>query len=381
MKRRVSPDCAGSRRGFALIIVMTVIFVLAILAGGFAYSMKVESRLAAHAHNESELEWMGRSGVELAKYVLDQSARLGARYTSLNQIWAGGPGDGPETNSPLAGINLRAWPLGEGMISVEIVDLERKLNLNRIASMLPAQGGGQDLLARALALMGVDAAEAATIVDSILDWRDPDDASRLSGAESDFYLSLDPPYYAKNGAIDDLAELLLVHGVTPEIYWGPRAAAHRFQWADTARGRRPRGRASGLAPSYPFGLVDLFTPLSSGAVNINTAPLPVLQVALGISDDLAANIIRARAGLDGVEGTEDDTPFLSANLAAVPGLEALPPELRAPLTTVSSHFEVTVNVHLGRSHRQCRAILARNVPGIAALAGEGGVRVLQFSWK
>jgi type II secretory pathway component PulK len=127
--------------------------------------------------------------------------------------------------------------------------------------------------------------------------------------------------------------------------------------------------------------VDLFTPLSSGAVNINTAPLPVLQVALGISDDLAANIIRARAGLDGVEGTEDDTPFLSANLAAVPGLEALPPELRAPLTTVSSHFEVTVNVHLGRSHRQCRAILARNVPGIAALAGEGGVRVLQFSWK
>lgn len=376
MKLRTRPP-----RGFALIVVMTIIFVLAMLAGGFAYSMKVESRLAANAHNESELEWMGRSGVELARYVLDQSARLGARYTALNQIWAGGPGDGPETNSPLAGINLRAWPLGQGVISVEIVDLERKLNLNRIASLPPAQGGGQALLSRALALMGVDAADAAVIVDSILDWRDPDDVPRLSGTESDYYLTLDPPYYAKNGAIDDLSELLLVNGVTPEIYWGPRAPAHRNQLVNAPRGRRARGVSPGLMPTYPLGLVDLFTPLSSGAVNINTAPLPVLQVALGISDDLAANIIRARAGLDGVEGTEDDTPFMSANLAAVPGLEALPPELRAPLTTVSMHFEVTVDVRLGRSHRQCRAILARGVPGVPALAGEGGVRVLQFSWR
>ncbi len=368
-------------RGFALIIVLTIIFVLAILAGGFAYSMKVESRLAANAHNESELEWMGRSGVELAKYVLDQSARLGARYTALNQIWAGGPGDGPETNSPLAGLNLRAWPLGDGLISVEIVDLERKLNLNRIASLPPMQGGGQDLFQRALALMGVDAADAATVVDSILDWRDPDDVPRLSGAESDYYLGQDPPYYAKNGPLDDLGELLLVHGTTPEIYWGPRAAAHRAAVVGPARPGRDRGPRAALPASYPVGLADLFTVLSSGAVNINTAPLPVLQVALGLSDELAAQIIRARAGLDGIEGTGDDTPFLSANLAGVPGLETLPPQARAPLTTVSTHFEVTVNVQIGRSHRQCHALLARNVPGAPGPGAEGGVRLLLFSWK
>jgi len=372
---------ATSPRGFALIIVLTIIFVLAILAGGFAYSMKVESRLAANAHNESELEWMGRSGVELARYVLDQSARAGARYTSLNQIWAGGPGDAQETNSPLVGINLRAWPLGEGVISVQIVDLERKLNINRIASLPPLQGGGQELLTRALTLMEVDASDSSVIVDSILDWRDPDDATRLSGAESDFYLGLDPPYFAKNGAIDDLAELLLVNGVTPEIYWGPRAPAHRAQLVSGSSGRR-RGRAADLRPTPSIGLVDLFTPLSSGAVNINTAPLPVLQVALGVTDDLAANIIRARSGLDGVEGTEDDTPFQTTSLGAVPGLEAMQPGARAPLTTMSTHFEVTVNIRLGRSQRQCQAILARNIPGLGpGMPGEGGVRVLQFSWK
>jgi general secretion pathway protein K len=361
-------------RGFALILVMTIIFVLAILAGGFAYSMKVESRLAANANNESELEWMGRSGVELAKYVLDQSARLGARYTSLNQLWAGGPGDGPETNSPLMGINLKHYELGLGSIAVRITDLESKLNINRAVVV------GQDTIERALTLIGVDAGETSVIVDSIRDWRDPDDATGLSGTESDFYLSGERPFFAKNGPIDDLAELILVNGVTPELYWGPRWAAHQTQYATSRRGRR--ARAAELRPTYPIGLVDLFTPISSGAVNINTASPFVLQVALGVSEDIAAQVLRARAGLDGQEGTEDDTPFLNTAMAAVPGMEGPPAPARIPLTIVSTHFEVVVDVRLGRSHRQCVALVGRNVPGVGgALAAEGNVKTLQFSWR
>ena len=372
---------APAPHGFALILVMTVIFVLAILAGAFAYSMKVESRLAANANSESELEWMGRSGVELAKYFLDQSPRLGARYVSLNQLWAGGPGDGQETNSPLMGINLKHYELGPGSISVHIADLERKLNLNRIASLRSPQGGGQDILQRALILIGVDASESAVISDSIVDWKDVDDATGLSGAESDFYLGREQAHFAKNGPIDDLAELLLVNGVTPEIYWGPRWVAHQFQLVDSRGGRR--GRAADLRPTYPLGLVDLFTPISNGAVNINTASSPVLQAALGVPDNLAAEIIRVRAGLDGVEGTEDDTPFQNTAMAMVPGMEAMPPGLRAPLSVISTHFEVVVDVRLGRSHRQCVALLGRNIPGVttSALQGEGGVKVLAFSWR
>lgn len=370
------------RNGFALIIVLTIIFVLAIVAGGFAYSMKVESRLATNANHESEIEWMGRSGVELARFVLDQSMRSGARYTSLNQIWAGGPGDGMETNGPLAGINLRQVPLGDGLIGIEIIDLERRLNLNRIAALPvgPAGGGGRDVLGRALNVMGVDAGETAVIIDSILDWRDPDDATQLSGTESDYYLGAEPPYFAKNGPFDDLAELLLVNGITPEIYWGPRAASHESQWVQQRRGRR--ARQPDIRPTYAVGLVDLFTPISSGSVNLNTAGIHVLGIALGITDDLAANVIRARAGLDGVDGTEDDTPFPSPNVGMVPGLEALPPVARSPLTTVSSHFEVTVDVRLGRTHRQCVAILGRGIPSpTPGLAGEGSVRTLLFSWR
>ena len=52
-----------SEGGIAMVIVMISIFVLSILAGGFAYSMKVETRLARNANSETELEWLGRSAI------------------------------------------------------------------------------------------------------------------------------------------------------------------------------------------------------------------------------------------------------------------------------------------------------------------------------
>lgn len=353
---------ASRRRGFAIIIVMIVIMVLAMLAGAFALSMKVETRLAGNANNEAELEWMARSGVEMARYVLGQS--MGQPYTSLNQIWAGGPGSGNETNGPLMGIQLSDVPLGAGRLSIRIEDLDRRCNIN---APLP-DPEKKAILNRALTLMGVDAGDAPTIEDSLLDWLDLDDASHLSGTESDFYLMQSPAYVAKNGPIDDLAELLLVRGVTPESYWGPRAARHMPM----------RGEHGGVeAPAYAVGLADLFTPLSGGRINLNTASAFVLQLLPGVDENVAENILRARAGADGVDGTEDDTPFLNVtalNPAMVPGII---PELAGRYTALcsvsSSMFAVSVQVRIGQTRRLYTAIVRRNNPR--------DVPVLQFGWR
>lgn len=368
--RRI-PGCATNGRtdagGFAIIIVLIVIVVLGVLAGSFALAMKVETRLAANSGNDSELEWLGRSGVELARYVLGQS--MNSPYTALNQIWAGGPGGPNETNSPLVNIKLDDNELGEGRFSVKIVDLERRFNIN---AALP-EPEKRTIISRALMVMGVEAGDGETIQDSMLDWIDPDDKPHLNGTESDFYLGLDRPYMAKNGPIDDLAELLLVRGITPDIYWGPRAYGHRFMPGNA----KDRTFSEPNSPSYPFGFVDVFTPLSNGRININTAPPPVLQLLPGIDENVAANIIRARAGPDGAEGTDDDTPFLNVgglNPAVVPGII---PELVARYSMIcavqSSTFEVTVDTHIGNSHRTFVAIVRRNNPR--------DVPILQFSWQ
>src|SRR5688572_14023530 len=97
--------------GIALIIVMIVVVVFAILAGGLAYTMKVETTLARNSSKDTELEWMGRSGFELAKFFLSQQPAGGQPYDALNQRWAGGTG---ETNDALEGFSLTDNQIGHG---------------------------------------------------------------------------------------------------------------------------------------------------------------------------------------------------------------------------------------------------------------------------
>src|SRR6185312_3020856 len=119
----------NKKNGVALIVVMIAVFVLSILAGAFAYSMKVETKLAVNANNQADLEWIGRSGVEYARWILGQT--MNCPYDSLNQKWAGGPGGACDTNGPLADAVLTDYQIpGGGSFSIKITDLERKVNVN-----------------------------------------------------------------------------------------------------------------------------------------------------------------------------------------------------------------------------------------------------------
>jgi type II secretory pathway component PulK len=356
--------------GIALVIVMIVIVVLGILAGGFAYSMKVETNLARNTNFETDLEWMGRSGVEFARYILVQSVNIpNEPWDSLNQKWAGGP---LGTNEVLESISLENNHLGVGTFSIKIVDLERRFNINTINQ------GNIYILQHALGLVGADPGETAPITDSFLDWIDPNDNSRLSGAESSDYMSKPnpgyPPYVAKNGLIDDMSELLLIRGITPEMFWGPggkRGAQSSMQSVSTS------GTGNFSAVESTTGLVGLFTAISVGTININTASAQVFQLMPGFDPVLVQGILRARAGWDGVDGTDDDIPFRSVGeLINVPGM---PPQIIQQLQGIfavrSLTFEIQVEAKINQYKRQFVAVLRRNP------ANMRDVRTLYFHWR
>lgn len=343
-------------RAIAMVIVMLVIVVLGILAGGFAFSMKVETKLAQNSGFEGDLEWLGRSGVELARFILVQELNVPTEpWDSLNQKWAGGP---MGTNEVLETVSLENNELGLGVFSIKIIDLERKVNINLINEV------SVPILQQALNAAGADPADAATISDSFLDWIDVDENPHLSGSESSEYVARPnpgyAPYVAKNGPIDDLSELLLIRGVTPAIYFGSDEPG-----PGPGAGPRPPMAFMNLGTpqsSGPVGLVDLFTPISSGMININTASAQVLQLIPGIDPSLAQAIVTTRAGLDGVEGTEDDVPFRTAGeLINVPGM---PPTVIQQATglfvTRSMTFEVVVDARIGQYRRQYIGVLRRN---------------------
>jgi general secretion pathway protein K len=344
-----------------LIIVLVVIVVLGILAGGFAYSMKVEMTLARHASFSSELDWMGRSGVEVAKWVLSMSSQgPNAQFDSLKQKWAGGVGD---TNDILAGLDLKNYQIGNGTVSIDIKDLDRKFNINRADEMI---------LHQALTLIGADAGLMTTVTGSILDWRDPDSNPHMGGTESEVYEQQDPPYFAKNGPIDDLSELLLIRGVTPAMYWGSSGGG-----LPAVFNRPQPGRKSVFdEPTYAVGLVDLFTALSGPAgVNINTASATVLQLVPVIDENIAQAIIQRRAGPDGQDGTDDDTPFRSPQeISFLPGIPPGALQQFAGLFSVKSLiYEVHVKASIGSSTREYVAIVRKLNPK--------DIQTLNLYWK
>ena len=350
------------QRGVALLIVMLLIFAMAVIVTAFAYTMKVEGRLATRTQSESEMEWMGRSGVEMAKWVLSLSRQIPGEqtYDGLNQFWAGGVGPTNIADNPFEGVSLKDVPLGDGTISIEIIDAERYININSIATRNP------QLLELILQLCGAGASDSADVSSAIRDWIDPnDDAAMGGGAESDFYRMLNPPYVAKNGPIDDLSELLKIRGISPQLYWGPRMSGgdggsprHSIDSA----GRRVQSTFLGQSIAGSVGLADVFSAVSSGQVNINTAPYPVLVMACGGDENIARNIQEQRAGMDGVDGTYDDTPARGPqDIARLQGVPVMPNQGTplAVFSTVSSTFEIRVDVRLGALSRRYIGVLRR----------------------
>ncbi len=342
---------AKRNSGIALVIVMVMILVLGVLAGGFAYSMKVEMRLAMQSNNETEFEWLGRSGVELARCLLVEQfkAKSGNPADSLKQKWAGGTGD----TNVLPDISMDNFELGRGRISVKIVDAERKFNVNHQNRALMLE-----MLNRAMRFMGVDPSESSQVVDSILDWTDADSDEGISGTESSYYLGLEPPYAAKNGPVDDITELLFIRGIkeNPAMFWGSTSSNYT---PSPFMNRGPGGIRDREVIDYPYGLNDFLTPISSGKVNVNTAPRHVLEMIFGNPDAVTA-IMTERAGLDGQEGTEDDRPI--GNVAQIKTLTAniISETLVDQVFGIqSSVFEVTVSCDIGGFRRDYVALLNR----------------------
>lgn len=350
-----------------MVIVMISILVLSALAAGFAYSMKVETKLARNANSEAELEWLGRSGVEYARWVLANSLLNPMEpYDSLDQPWATGTGFLGPTNAPIGEVQ-KTFTLGRGTVTWSITDLESKFNINSPEPVL------QPILQQALTLMQVPPGEATPVVNSILDWIDQDDRTHPEGAESQYYESLDPPYLAKNGPIDDLSELLLIRGVTPPIYYG--LSATNFQPSYYTQNRNFfRGRNDSV-PSITVGLTNLFTPLSDGRININTASAEVLQLLPGVDDLIAEAIISGRSGAPDPAAPGMMGPY--RNVGEVSRMPNVPREIVAQLGQYcdvrSKTFQVRVDADVGGYKRTFFAILGRN--------NQRDVQILSFYWK
>jgi general secretion pathway protein K len=334
MRRCLFPNERGAdERGIAIVIVLWVILVLSLLISGFAFTMHVETQVASYARKELKAEMLARSGIEVARMqlILGAQSPTNSGFDALNQDWA--------TNE----LMYVDHELGDGMFNVKVIDEESKIPINRATDVQ---------LKRLFGLLGVEPSDGDVITDSILDWIDDDDLTRLNGAESDYYQSLSPPYRAKNGPLDRVEELLLIRGVTPELYKGTPA--------------------TDKDPAVP-GLSEIFTTMTSGTINVNTASAIVLQAMLGLDEGQVQAITSHRDGADGIPGTDDDLPFRNpADFFAAIG--NLPPAAaqaaQSVVSVTSSFFTVKSTGQVGGVKRTILATLRRD-----------GVKIQVVMWR
>lgn len=325
-----SPSNIGER-GVALVIVLWVLVVLSLLIGGFAFTMHVETQVASFSRKEFKADALARSGIEVARLQLLAHSKTPAEagFEALSQPWA--------ANEEMY-VNQE---LGDGKFNVTVVDEESRLPINQL---------GEEQLRRLLRMLDADLLDADSVVDSILDWLDPDDLSRLNGTESDYYRTLPVPYRAKNGPMDCIDELLLIRGVTPELYNGLPASDRRMA--------RP-------------GLKDLFTTSSSGRININTAPALVLRAALDLDEPQVAALLERRNGPDGILGTKDDHPFRTVDEFTREFGSVDPAQQRVWQKRIgvrSTRFRVTSTGEVNGIRRSIVAVLARTAADYEVLA-------------
>jgi general secretion pathway protein K len=235
------------RRGVALLAALWLVVAIATVALQFSLEAHERRTVGILASERGVQRAAALGALALTQARLEYALRVQPTGNNIQQLRAADPWLDVDT--------LYSGPVDVDsmLVDVQARDLGEKLNINQLTE--------QQIQTFFSFLLG-DYTKATQLSQTILDWRDADSIPRPSGAERDAYIKAKMLALPTNGPFREVNELLNVMGMTPEIY--EKAAPYL-----TTRG--------------------------SSAVNLNTAPAPVLRALPGMTDALLNTIIQMRS--------------------------------------------------------------------------------------
>ena len=271
----------NNNRGIALIITLSIIAVLVVTTLELNRKSRSSVYVSSAFRERVQLNQMAMSGIHAAMALLIKD-KENSEIDSIQEDWAN-----PEI---VAGF-LASFPFDSGRVQVSIVDELGKIQVNSLVKYPDGRMFNESQRQMWEHFLGLvipvldrtDDTAPVPIINSLKDWLDRGDddlITGLSGAESEYYLDLDPSYGCQNGPFHHLGELLLVKGVTPDLFEGvggvPGIAGYMTVW----------GMTESKDKRFTF----------NGAININTADLPVIAAILPAeSEHLAQSIFEYRS--------------------------------------------------------------------------------------
>ena len=205
-ERKTGRHVLRREEGVALALTVWALAILALIGGEFMLSTRLRIKADSHVASSSRAYALAVAGYAAALDALGPDLRgLSRGEEGALLLHLRGEDEGRAAA-------VEKERLGGGSYSWSIDDEDGKVDINRQP---------RNVLAALVEAAGLaPGAERDTIVDSIMDWRDTNREHHLNGAEEDYYRRLERPYSCKDGPFETAAELLLVRGVTEELYYG-----------------------------------------------------------------------------------------------------------------------------------------------------------------
>ena len=332
-------------RGSIFILCLWSLCLLSILAVCLGSKVSQDISLASYFKDKPQVHFLAEAAIKRAQNILKKDTNT---FDSLNEFWSTGK-DSDDGESI-----FKEAELGNGIYSIVryascvmhqedkehkaqgtehttqygMVDEERKININMAS---------QKIIERLFRVAeGLEIDKAHIIASSIVDWRDSNNNPLESGAEDSFYGQLEIPYECKDSNFQVLEELLLVRGMTDDIFQK---------------------------------IKDFITIYGDGKVNINTASYEVLY-ALSTNSVLVNKVIDYRKGRDKIEDTQDDNILknqsnIANDLESSAGLneeelnKIVELTSRGLLSVSSKNFTINTESKVGRRHELIVCVVNR----------------------
>ena len=280
--------------GVVLIVALWILAVLTMLALGLANRIHVDIAMTKYAVGKMKARYAAWAGVSYAmgriKEDTDNEESSGWDDLYQNGFYLA-EGEEPEDI-------FRDIAAGDGHFTIAYTiaedgfaprrygfqDEESRLNLNMM------NPNNFDIFKYLIIEIGATGNQAEEIASAVVDWKDSDGDvfHKPFGAEEEYYWGGDGRYHCKNGAFENIEELMLVKGMSREIYEKLKPYVTVFP----ARGRFRINLQTVHEPVLRAAARDF-----AGQAN-NTRPEDAAS--------LARKILAFRRGPDGLEATRDD---------------------------------------------------------------------------
>lgn len=176
------------QRGVALILVLWVLSILTLMAGSFTLTMRRETAGLSHTKENAQALAQAKSGLVLAQSMLLQEDEA------------------------------KRWRVDGSIYEIESETAKTRIRIQSEFGKIDINSTSAQLLHHVLQFAPLETQAQQELENTILDWRDEDDTTRLLGAEKAEYKAAKLSYAPRNKPFRSFAELQMLKGMNAEVF-------------------------------------------------------------------------------------------------------------------------------------------------------------------